>query len=459
MTTLDGEDHEIDTETLLITDGVSVSVLALAGIKGGKMAEVDRGTVNIIIESANFDPTHVRNTSRRLKLRTDASMRFENEPPKDFTVCALESVAKLIIKVAGGEVEGVVDVYPQEDESIQVSVTVDDVNRLLGSSLVESDIKNIFDRFGFSYTEENKNFVVSVPYERPDITIKEDLIEEIGRVHGYANIKPDTIKSAEKKPKLNKRFYYSELVRSFLREKSFSEVYTYGLRESGKVRLINPLASDKAFMRESLHEGLASSLELNKQNAPLLGLEIIKVFEIGTVFEKDREFAELGIGILPLVKKNREEIQKNSFAEIKEGIESLFGIQNIKHKEEGGIALIDLDALIKDLSEPTSYSSREEDRKIVYKVFSSYPFALRDISVWTPQSTKSEEVLAVVEKEAGGLLVNYSLFDTFEKDGKVSFAFHLVFQSQKKTLSEDELTSLMDRIYGVLKGKEGWDIR
>jgi phenylalanyl-tRNA synthetase beta chain len=461
ITTLDGGTHAL-SQDLLITDGVTGTLLGIAGVKGGKVAEVNEETNDIVLEAANFDPISVRNSSRTLKLRTDASARFENEPPQELTVRALDAVSRLIIEMAGGKIEGGVDIWPKKPKPAQVDVTLDEISGLLGSSIKKSEIENILTRFGWEYTHRRGNFTVTIPFERLDLRIKEDMIEEIGRVYGYENIPAQSLPPFKGKIEINKRFYYAEKIRRFLGERGFSEVCTYTLRDRGEVELANPLAADKSFMRADIAEGLQRALELNVRNAPLLGLAWVQVFEMGTVFRSGGEHASLAIGAAAAGDvKHATRGAAEKLNDAKNALLTEMG-GTVEFEQKGNVIECNLDKLIESLPQPKSYDTEHTiyrtSGEAVYKPISSFPFALRDIAVWTPVETKPEDVLEVIGKEANDLLANHSLFDTFKKDDRVSYAFHLVFQSREKTLSDVELGDVMERISRAIE-ERGWEVR
>lgn len=456
FTALDGKQYVPTEKDLFITDGHNGALLGIAGVKGGKLAEVDSHTKNLVIEAANFDRTSIRKTSQRLKLRTDASQRFENEISPELTAYGLKAVADLITKIAGGEAVGFVDVYPNKQELSPVSIALKDVNGLLGTAINAAEMVDIFKRFGFIFTEEKEVFLVTPPFERLDLVIKEDLVEEVGRIHGYANIQPRTPELTET-ASLNKRFFYSEKIRDFLLSKGFSEVYTSSFRNEGAIELANAVASDKNFLRKDLHANITEVLAKNAYNAPLLGLNGVRVFEIGAIFPKDGEVYALAFGSWEGESAKKEKEATNCVTSIAKELGELLGI-TLEAKEDR-IFEIDLGSLIEKLPDPVSYTHLEiSSSSISYKPFSPYPFALRDIALWAARGTTKEEIASVIKASAGELLVRLDHFDSFEKGEKVSHAFHLVFQSQEKTLSDEEVTVYMNSVYKAVKEK-GWEVR
>ncbi|HEY4502676.1 MAG TPA: phenylalanine--tRNA ligase subunit beta [Candidatus Paceibacterota bacterium] len=460
ITTLDGATHNLSKGTLLITDAVGSNVLGIAGIKGGKHAEVTTETTDIVIEAAHFNPVAIRRTSRELKLRTDASLRFENRPSSHLTRFALQEVEELISTIAGGVLKGGTDFYPTLEEPVTGPVTVSEINTLLGTEMVEKDVVAILKRLDFTYTNRRDNFTITAPFERSDLHIKEDFIEEVGRIYGYKKITAQNLPLPPEKPRINKRFYYSERIRRALIEQGFSEVYTYTLCDEGIVELANPLAADKSALRVSLKNGLTESLKLNEKNAAFLGLDTIKIFELGMVFTKEEESLELGIGVLSFNSKKKQEFIKDTFDDLEKVLMQALGSNGVSGKINDNVFLLNVDDLIKTLPEPVAYESLfEEPQKVTYKTLSPYPFALRDIAVWTPEGTREDDVVAIMSQESGDLLIKNFLFDKFEKDGRISYAFHLVFQSSDRTLTDDELSVIMERMTNVLNGQNGWEVR
>ncbi|MCR4330439.1 MAG: phenylalanine--tRNA ligase beta subunit-related protein [Patescibacteria group bacterium] len=606
ITTLDGKELVLDEDALVITD--DKEPLAIAGIKGGKRAEVDTETKNIILEAANFFSTGVRKTSKHLGIQTDSSKRFENELSPEKTKEAIEVVANLILEIAGDgntKVGDIIDVYPRRGAPYVVGISAQEVSRALGISVSQDEVESIFKKFDFTYrivkpaeevvslsqnlagipykfgasvvfdapnafdcssfiaylfaqsgvavprmavdqyafgarvevselkpgdvvfsntgvgkiyyetvgfmrgtkipqgvdhcglymgdgkvihatrhqgkvvmeelasSEQFKNIVgygrmvdkedqtrlaVTIPHERLDIRIKENLIEEIGRTYGYDKIPALAISAVTGKIAVNKPFFYANKIRDVLVREGFSEVYTSSFMKSGNVAVENPIATDKGFLRNDLRGNLLKSLELNFRNAPLLGLQSVKIFEIGRVFKKiSEEKTILAIGVEG--KKSRQEIEK--IVEILTGEIGSDCNGDIKYHGEMAVMEIDMDTLIGKLPQPVEYAAPRAYSKEnqVYQKISLYPFISRDIAVWTPTETKESDVLSIINKKAGELLVRTELFDVFEKEGRISYAFRLVFQSRERTLTDDEVNIIMETIAKTMNSNPGWEVR
>jgi phenylalanyl-tRNA synthetase beta chain len=292
-----------------------------------------------------------------------------------------------------------------------------------------------------------------------------DIPEEVGRIYGYDKIGAILPKNTTFKPQVEKTFYYAEKAKNILVEQGFSEVYTYSLVPEGVYEIEKPLASDKNYLRTNLSDGILKSLALNAKNAELLGLDAIKIFEIGKVFTKEGEFMNLAIGVTQ-VKKVKGVKSENILAGAIESLNMQFrGMSDRLKARPSAVAECNFDEAVASLPEVPSYSDLnfKPATKNLYKKFSVYPFIVRDIAVFVPESVAAETVWESIQKGidaagAASLLERHSLFDAFKKEGKVSYAFRMVFQSTEKTLTDDEVNAIMEKIYSEMKGN-GWEVR
>jgi phenylalanyl-tRNA synthetase beta subunit len=312
------------------------------------------------------------------------------------------------------------------------------------------NFKNIVG-YGRIASVDESRYVVSFPDERIDIRIKEDLIEEIARVYGYINIQNNEVKR-ENPAVVDKTHYYSLEIADTLLNLGYSDVMTYTLRDKGDFEISNPLTKDKGFLRKNLSDGLKESLELNTRNIDLLGLSEVRMFEIGKVFKGDNETWTLGIA--------------NSNAKsLKQAIEELknkFSLSDSDFVITDKVAEVNLDQIISKLPEVSAdsfYKLQKEFSPKQYKAFSVYPFIVRDIAVWVPESVSEENVWNLIKENAGDMVVQSRLFDRFVKDGNVSYAFRIVFQSFEKTLTDEQINSIMDKVTEVLNSQPDWKVR
>ncbi len=461
LTTLDDKSLTLDEATLVIAD--TEKPLGLAGIKGGKFSGISKETTSVILESANFNGPLIRKTSQKYGIRTDASKRFENVISDTLVEEGLRLTISLILELnPGATVSTLVDVYPAPQPKSAVEVSVAQINKVLGTNLTVGDVTNVFSALLFIHTVNEDIFTVFVPDERLDIRIKEDLIEEVARVRGLASI-PSVLPKLQRKGLPHKRMYYENKIRKILFEQGFSDIMTYSFGNSGDVEIIKGQASDKEKLRNNLGEGVLEAFQMNMRNAPLMKLETIKMYEFGNIFTKDSERRHFSLCIDDGKKKSlfTEEVEM-LLAEIKRTL-SVGTIEYDTASIKPYVIEIDFDTLIEKLPEPSHYEPLASNPlSHTYQAISPYPFIVRDIAMWVPDSTTWESVSSLCAQVGNALVVRVDLFDTFSKEiegiKKTSFAFRLVFQSFEKTLTDDEVNKMMEPYYEIFKGK-GYEIR
>jgi len=419
MVALDGKEYTLSDSMLLIVDGHTDMSIGIAGVKGGAPAAINEETENIVIESANFDGVSVRRTAQALKLRTDASSRFEQVLSPELAAYGMKMVTDMIVQLAGGEIVGFADDYEQIQQKQNVAVSLAKINRVLGTKLHESDVEDAFARLQFAYAKEGDVFNVFVPFERLDLAASEDLVEEVARIIGYDKVPSIEMSAFPKKPEVNANFYSAEVAREELLSKDYSEVFTSVFAEKGDRIVANKIDGMAPYLRSTLLDGLKSAYDRNVRTKELLGLKYVRIFEIGAVWQKGNETMMLGIADETGI---REEPLKISYG-------------SSEYQEL-----------------PTSSATR-------YQPFSRYPFIVRDIAMWVPKNTESfTEVVRIFGDHSQGLLRHVDLFDQFQKDERVSYAFHLVFQSFDRTLTDIEVNAIMKNITDAVAAK-GFEVR
>ncbi len=461
VTTLNGDTLTLPDDVALITNAFDDIPVGIAGIKGGKSAEISSETTSIILESAHFDAQVIRKGSQSIKLQTDASKRFENNVSAELVPYALKECAELIMKLAGGVCDGYGDVYPKKREIETVVVRDAEINGVLGIELTSEVIEGILNRLGFTPVREGDQWRVTPPFERNDITIPEDVIAEVGRVYGYehvASIVPKALPVRE----YNARYYYSETIRQFLIEYGFSEVITSSFKKTDVIELQNALASDKRYLRSSLRENISDALTRNFQNVDLLGLTHLQIFEIGTVFTKSEDGADvhehtsLAFGVRG--KQSGPSAKDDAHAlEIRSALESILGVA-IDATPVNGVIECDINALLTKLPAPTQYEPFRGASEAMFKAYSLYPYMSRDVACWAGEGVGVEDIKGLLIEHGGTLLVRTTLFDEFKKDNRTSYAFRLVFQAEDRTLTDEEINPIMEKIYGEMT-KIGLEIR
>ncbi|MEN9338238.1 MAG: hypothetical protein RIQ41_552 [Candidatus Parcubacteria bacterium] len=461
LTTLDDKELKLDAQTLVIADGGKP--LGLAGIKGGKFSGISETTTSIILESANFDPTRIRKTAQKYGIRTDASKRFENEISDELVEEGLRMTIALVQKLnPKARVSEVVDVWNRTQKEVILTITASEVNGLLGTSYGTQEIGDVFSRLGFGVNHEGESLEVTVPHERLDVRITEDLIEEVVRVQGLSTIKGVLPKLARVGVP-HKRLYYETKIKNILYEHGFSEIMTYSFGDEGEVEILKGAAMDKEKLRSTLARGVMNAFQMNMLHAPLLNIQTVKMYEFGNVFTQSDERRHLAL-VIDDGKK------KSSFTEqvdlILSQIKRELGVATLEWETisvKPYVIELDFDALIATLPEPTTYEAlTRTEIETPYQPISPYPFIVRDIAVWTPCGTTWQDIHALALQVTSPLIVRIDCFDTFEKeiDGvrKTSYAFRFVLQSHERTLTDDEANDVANTMYTLLKDK-GYEIR
>ena len=283
---------------------------------------------------------------------------------------------------------------------------------------------DVLKRLDLPFPKSGDEFTVEPPFERLDISIPEDIAEEVGRIVGYDKIPATPLPAVKTKPAVNQNFYAAEKIRDEYTAKGYSEVVTSVFTEKGERVVANKVDGVRPFLRTSLVEGFRDALERNSRNKDLLGLQEVKLFEIGTVWKGGEEIPMVGIADESGVRE--EPLTKNP----------------------QGVALRVFDAY-----EPLALSQAQR-----YQPFSKYPFIVRDISMWVPKGTSEDEVLQIIRANAGELLVRSEKFDEFEKGERVSYAFRLIFQSFDRTLTDLDANQRMESVSDALQ-ERGFEIR
>lgn len=474
ITLLDGVEYSLTNTMLVIAD--DEGPLDVAGIKGGMRASVDESTTKILLSVCNFDQTSIRRTADALKLNSEAAKRFKQGISTEKVSEGIERLTALSLEVAGGYTsEDILDVYPEKPALNVLETTTAQVNALLGTSLADSDVEGVLRRMsraGFAYKKEGDVFVVTTPFERRDLINPgrgeysggntADLIEEIGRLVGYDDVK-EALPTQQTKAIPLKSYYYAEIIREVMISLGFSEVSTYSFVDEGSskkhVRVENPLAENKQYLRHRISHVLNQKLGENLRNIDLLGLDCISLFEIGSVFTQEGEWLSFAFGVSG--KKGSKSLVSKS--EVCNALADALGVKadSFDFVEDGLVFECDFTNLLAVLPEPVSYESLPQlpASRTQFESISSYPFVLRDIAVWLPEDVLCDELERIFYEKGGDLLVRVTQFDSFNKEGRTSYAYRLVFQAKDRTLTDEEVSVITDSIYQEASSRTGWEIR
>ena len=499
---LDDKTYELDESMMVIAD--AEHAMALAGIKGGEDAGISRDTKHVVIEAATFDGSAIRMTSQKLMLRTDASMRFSVGLDPNLVSEALERAALLMQEVAGGEVlRGRVDVYPKRVSERKIFLRPTYVNSVLGTALRDAEMTAILKRLGFGASKQKNILAVTVPTRRVDVTMEEDLIEEIGRIYGLEHIKSQHPLGELVPPAENASLAMQERMRDMFQGAGFQEVYNYsfvgekdiaavGDNTDEYLQLENPTRPEFTYMRASLGAGLLKNAAENIKHE-----DAVRLFEIGHVFRRQglacEEHAHAG-GIMAETSIQKE---RALFFELKGALSSFFEAmgmdawfddvpapgKNVLHphrsalikigEEKIGVmgevhprvlaaygmsgvaALFELDA---------DMLGHIRQKEMEFRPISRFPSVMRDIALLVPLDTRMVEVEDVIENTGGELLVDTDLVDMYAgpelPDDKKNFAFRLVFQAKDRTLTDEEVNAIMEKITKTLEAESPeWEVR
>jgi len=495
ITTLDGKERELDDSVLLICAGKKP--VAVAGVMGGENSEVKDDTTDLLLESAYFKPVVVRRGAKKLQLSTDASHRFERGTDPNGIPFALDRLASMIVALAGGEItKGQVDAYPNPIKPLTVEFRVSRCNAVLGTDIPAETMSTILTGLGMTLNIKDEVFDVSIPTFRPDITREIDLVEEIGRIYGYDKIPVPQHFSIANKTSGRTPDQMREKIIDHLAAIGFNQIYGNGLLATEEhpmvfgdeeaLLLANPLSRDMATMRSSLLTGMSKVAEynLNRRQSDL------KIFELGQVSTADttidtgaRETSHLAVLISGEI-RNQQWSQSAEAVDIfhMKGILAstfldLFGISisftPMNHalfsdaisvfmgEEKIGVIgdLKTINQISKNISgiyaELRIPSELGLNRKIKFEKVSIFPSVERDLSIIIDSTVAYDQLEESIRKNAGKSLVYSRLYDIYEgksiASGKKSLTFRLVFQNQKRTLTEKEIDKDFKRI---LRGLE-----
>lgn len=507
FTTLDGIERSLTNEMLVIAD--KEKSVALAGVMGGLNSEIKDDTTTIIYESANFDPTVIRKMSQTLGLRTESSARWEKNLDPNNAELALKRAVELTLELCP---EAKV-ISPVADESHfklnqgPIAVSLEFINKKIGIEFKEKEVATILERLGFTLTFKKGVFFVSVPTWRAtkDISIPEDIVEEVARIYGYNNI-PTALPIAPVTPPAKDKL--KELERKIkeilVLEFGFSEVYNYSFvspevlaklgEEIGKhLELANPIAKDRPFLRRYLLPGLLLNTEFNLHRFPA-----VKLFEVGRVFHADvpgqraqtnsDELLPRQNTLLSLVYAAKND--GTPFYVVSEAVHGLLSSLGVKEKLEKSthphlfhpgrfakvyiaeteIGLVsEIDPQVQKtlgIAEHVAVAELDLDELLLvlnqekkYQPLAVYPEVVRDIAFVVDKKITHAEIVVALEK-IDPLIVEVELFDVFQGNplapqrvvqGKKSMAYHITYLSPERTLESGEVDKIQERVQKLLE--------
>ncbi len=513
LTTLDGQERTLTCEDIVISDGKRA--IGLAGVMGGFDTEITESTKNVIIESAIFDNVKVRKTSNKI-LRSEASNRFEKGLDPNRTYMAIERACHMLEKYASGKVLDGISKYDKTNkESKRIDITVTNINEVLGTIIDKKDILDVFTKLGFEYeTKKDEELItVIVPTRRIDISIKEDLIEEVGRIYGVDNIPGRNMILPVKKGTYDRT---SREIRNKMFNLGLNETLTYVLvneeeakmftnKDKESIKILSPLTEEKSVLRQNVTTALYKIYNYNKSRS----IDNVSLFELGKAFYKENldkknvekteandneNYAEeyklaclmTGEYFTGLQTKNvdfytikgvTEEVldylgyngrysfvvDNNITEDLHPGKSAIISVNNDKVgfigrvnpticKDEVYVMELNLDKLL-----------AKQVGKMKYKEFSKFQTVKKDLAVVVDNKVEAQELQKVIKANGGKLLLNSKIFDLYTgkgiPEGKKSLAFSVELGANDRTLTDDEIVAVMNKITEGLEKKFGAELR
>ena len=497
LTTLDNAERTLTSEDIVIAD--ATHGVGLAGVMGGLETEVEPDTKNIIIESAIFDSVKVRKTSKKI-VRSEASNRFEKGLDPERTTMAIERACKLLEEYAGGTVvTGTVEYDKTNNKEKEIEITFKNINDVLGTVIPNEEILNVFRKLGFSYKVNGEKIKVTVPTRRLDISIKEDLIEEVSRIYGVDNIEGKLPIVPMRKGSYDKtqREIRNKMIALGLKETltyvliNDKEVNGYTLDKFEPLKLLDPITEDRNTLRYSMIPSLYKVYEYNKAREQ----KDISIFEIGKGFYKkgevygeDTKLCVLMSGKYSTGLNNNKTVDFYVIKGIAEEVLDYLGYSGRysfmkqempKEMHPGQSAMINVNGSNIGMIGKIHPSVTKDDvyvleinldelftkkvGKMKYKEFSKFPSINKDIALVVDKKSVSKDIEKVIKSAGGSLLTNIEVFDVYTGVGvgidKKSIAYSLTFSDMKKTLTDEEINGLMDKIIDAVSKKCGAELR
>lgn len=497
LTTLDNVERTLTSEDIVIAD--ATHGVGLAGVMGGLETEVEPDTKNIIIESAIFDSVKVRKTSKKI-VRSEASNRFEKGLDPERTTMAIERACKLLEEYAGGTVvTGTVEYDKTNNKEKEIEITFKNINDVLGTVIPNEEILNVFRKLGFTYKVNGEKIKVIVPTRRLDISIKEDLIEEVSRIYGVDNIEGKLPIVPMRKGSYDKtqREIRNKMIALGLKETltyvliNDKEVNGYTLDKFEPLKLLDPITEDRNTLRYSMIPSLYKVYEYNKAREQ----KDISIFEIGKGFYKkgevygeDTKLCVLMSGKYSTGLNNNKTVDFYVIKGIAEEVLDYLGYagrysfmkqEMPKEMHPGQSAMINVNGSNIGMIGKIHPSVTKEDvyvleinldelftkkvGKMKYKEFSKFPSINKDIALVVDKKSVSKDIEKVIKSAGGSLLTNIEVFDVYTGVGvgidKKSIAYSLTFSDMKKTLTDEEINGLMDKIIDTVSKKCGAELR
>ena len=506
--TLDETERTLEDTMLMINDGVKP--VAIAGVMGGLNSEITENTETVVIESANFEGSSVRQTSKKLALRTEASSRYEKGIDPNLCEAAADRVCKLVEMLGCGTVlEGSVDVYKEPRSAKTVTARVSRINKVLGTDISREEMVKMLESLEMKVEGEGDELVVTPPTVRQDLLEEVDFVEEVARMYGYDNL-PMTLPNANTKAENSKSYDLRTYTRDLLCGMGANEIQTFSFInnkildavgiaddawERGLVELINPMGEDTAAMRTILTPGMLEVLGRNYSR----NIETVRAFEIGTVFAKnyidpnglpfesldltiglygkDEDFFTLkGMVVALLDRLGITDVEFTAESEYHVYHPGRCAVLTAKSPAGEEVQLGIMGEVHPDVSENFGIGTRAyccelffdvlvelSNKEIQYHQLPKYPSTSRDVALVVDEDCTVAEIEKIMKEAGTEILRSIKLFDVYRgeqvEEGKKSVAFSLTYRHDDRTLKDEETESAHQAIVAALRAKLGAAIR
>ncbi|HQK58376.1 MAG TPA: phenylalanine--tRNA ligase subunit beta [Candidatus Pacearchaeota archaeon] len=493
ITTLSNLTYSLNDKILIIAD--AKKPLAIAGIKGGKDAEINNTTKTVVLESANFNAKLISQTARKINLRTDASIRFEQNLDPNLTEIAINRAAQLIQADCKAKIaEGIIDIYPNKVFPKKITLLFSELTKILGIEIKSTEVVSILKRLSIKIIKKNEGAItVEVPTYRQDILLPENLIEEIGRVYGYEKIKPELPCGHLSPVSKNKNIYWQNKTKDILKELGYTEVYNYsfiGDKEKNifglnPIEITNPVSNEFKYLRPELIPQLINNAKEN-----LKTYSNFKIFELNKVFIQDlkekKELTKLA-GVVADTQKSSQKI----FTTLRGELNHLFnelGIYKIDFEKENqanenALAIFVKGKKIGSFGQVSDYildqiNIKEKlfgfninfekvqqfcTKEKIFIPISFHPPARRDISGLISKDTQLEKIVQAILSVDKQFIKSAEIYDVYQgknvPENQKSVSIHIVYQSNEKTLDSKSIDRLQNEVLSKLIKSFNWQPR
>lgn len=514
--TLDGVRRILEAEDLLIWDGKRP--VAVAGVMGGANTEVTERTANILLESAYFKPESIRKTSKKLGLSTEASYRFERGTDIENLKIALDRAAYLIQEIAEGDVYEVIDAYPTKIPEREISFKTEKICEFIGINIKDEEILDILNLLDIETKKDKGSYIAKIPAHRHDLSIEEDIAEEVARIYGYDRVPlelPKAFKPVRENYEIAHRRKFLNQLRDYMIALGYSEavnmsfmspedLYLLEIPEDDLrrrfVSLMNPLRQEESVMRTMLIPSLLRNIERNSSR----GIESLKLFEIARVFIRDKNFIlphePIYLGII-----SKKEDFKSPFNEdpydfyalkgIIEGLLKHFKFQDfhfkislepflhsgqstdiyVNREKIGFIGVLSPKILAKfdfktkpyiciaEINLEKLFKAFSFQPSVFYKPFSNYPPIKRDTAILVSADFEAQKIFELIKSFGSDLIEDIYIFDIYKgkgiPEGKQSIAFRVTYRAFDRTLTSEEVEYTHARLVKKIISETGSELR